>query len=151
VFFGKAEVIAAVVLQHGSLDHAGPGDHQSKRAGFVAGRGFFGIAERTPGGAARVEQCLPSGLPGHLAQPVRLDALLPEVAVDSLLNYETVKYFGNEAHEARRYDDSLTRYERAYVRAETTLNMLNAGQAAIIAVGLTVVMLLAAGRRRRAR
>ena len=65
-------------------------------------------------------------------------------AIDSLLNYETVKYFGNEAHEARRYDESLTRYERAYVRSETTLNMLNAGQAAIIAVGLTLVMLLAA-------
>ncbi len=65
-------------------------------------------------------------------------------AVDSLLNYETVKYFGNEAHETRRYDDSLTRYERAYVRSETTLNMLNSGQAIIIAVGLTAVMLLAA-------
>ena len=64
-------------------------------------------------------------------------------AIDSLLNYETVKYFGNEAHESRRYDDSLTRYERAYVRSETTLNMLNAGQAAIIALGLTLVMLLA--------
>ncbi len=65
-------------------------------------------------------------------------------AIDSLLNYETVKYFGNEAHEARRYDGSLTRYENAYVRSETTLNMLNAGQAAIIAIGLTAVMLLAA-------
>jgi ATP-binding cassette subfamily B protein len=65
-------------------------------------------------------------------------------AIDSLLNYETVKYFGNEAHEARRYDASLTRYENAYVRSETTLNMLNAGQAAIIALGLTLVMLLAA-------
>ncbi len=64
-------------------------------------------------------------------------------AIDSLLNYETVKYFGNEAHEVRRYDESLTRYERAYVRSETTLNMLNSGQAAIIAVGLTLVMLLA--------
>ncbi len=64
-------------------------------------------------------------------------------AVDSLLNYETVKYFGNEAHEARRYDESLTRYETAYVRSETTLNMLNAGQAFIMAVGLTVTMLLA--------
>ncbi len=64
-------------------------------------------------------------------------------AVDSLLNYETVKYFGNEAHEARRYDESLTRYERAYVQSETTLNMLNTGQATIIAVGLTMVMLLA--------
>jgi ATP-binding cassette, subfamily B, heavy metal transporter len=65
-------------------------------------------------------------------------------AIDSLLNYETVKYFGNEAHEVRRYDASLIRYENAYVRSETTLNVLNAGQAAIIALGLTLVMLLAA-------
>jgi len=65
-------------------------------------------------------------------------------AVDSLLNYETVKYFNNEGHEARRYEESLARYERAYVRSETTLNMLNAGQATIMAVGLTVAMLLAA-------
>jgi ATP-binding cassette subfamily B protein len=64
-------------------------------------------------------------------------------AVDSLLNYETVKYFGNEGHEARRYNESLTRYERAYVRSEITLNMLNAGQAFIMSVGLTVTMLLA--------
>ena len=64
-------------------------------------------------------------------------------AVDSLLNYETVKYFGNEAHESRRYDDSMTRYESAYVKSETTLNMLNAGQATIMAVGLTITMLLA--------
>ncbi len=64
-------------------------------------------------------------------------------AVDSLLNYETVKYFNNERHEGRRYDESMTRYEGAYTRSETTLNMLNAGQAAIMAAGLTVVMLLA--------
>jgi ATP-binding cassette subfamily B protein len=64
-------------------------------------------------------------------------------AVDSLLNYETVKYFNNERHEGRRYDESMTRYERAYVRSETTLNLLNAGQAAIMAAGLTIVMLLA--------
>ncbi len=64
-------------------------------------------------------------------------------AVDSLLNYETVKYFNNERHEGRRYDESMTRYESAYARSETTLNMLNAGQAAIMAAGLTVVMLLA--------
>jgi len=64
-------------------------------------------------------------------------------AVDSLLNYETVKYFGNEGHEARRYDESMTRYESAYVRSETTLNMLNAGQATIMAAGLTITMLLA--------
>jgi ATP-binding cassette subfamily B protein len=65
-------------------------------------------------------------------------------AIDSLLNYETVKYFNNEAHEERRYDASLARYERAYTRSETTLNLLNMGQAVIIAVGLTVVMLMAA-------
>jgi ATP-binding cassette subfamily B protein len=64
-------------------------------------------------------------------------------AVDSLLNFETVKYFGNEAHEARRYDASLARYETAYARSEQTLNMLNAGQATIIAIGLTAVMLMA--------
>jgi ATP-binding cassette subfamily B protein len=67
-------------------------------------------------------------------------------AVDSLLNYETVKYFNNEAHEARRYDSSLGRYEAAWIRSEQTLNALNAGQAAIIAVGLTLVMLMAGSR-----
>ncbi|RKK04577.1 ATP-binding cassette domain-containing protein [Pseudoroseomonas wenyumeiae] len=65
-------------------------------------------------------------------------------AVDSLLNYETVKYFGNEKHEERRYDASLARYEGAYIRSEVTLNYLNMGQAAIIALGLTAVMLMAA-------
>lgn len=65
-------------------------------------------------------------------------------AIDSLLNYETVKYFGNEKHEERRYDASLGRYEGAYIRSEVTLNLLNMGQAAIIAVGLTVVMMMAA-------
>jgi ABC-type transport system involved in Fe-S cluster assembly fused permease/ATPase subunit len=67
-------------------------------------------------------------------------------AVDSLLNFETVKYFGNEAHEARRYDASMQRYERAYVRSEVSLNGLNFGQQMLIAVGLTVVMLMAAQR-----
>ncbi|HWB48741.1 MAG TPA: ABC transporter ATP-binding protein/permease [Stellaceae bacterium] len=65
-------------------------------------------------------------------------------AVDSLINYETVKYFANEAHEARRYDRSLQAYERAAVRSETTLAMLNVGQGVIIACGLIGVMLLAA-------
>ncbi|WP_439550050.1 ABCB family ABC transporter ATP-binding protein/permease [Falsiroseomonas sp.] len=67
-------------------------------------------------------------------------------AIDSLLNYETVKYFGNEAHEARRYDGSLERYEKAYVRSEVSLNGLNFGQQAIIGLGLTIVMLMAASR-----
>ncbi|OYV41827.1 MAG: metal ABC transporter permease [Rhodospirillales bacterium 20-64-7] len=69
-------------------------------------------------------------------------------ALDSLLNFETVKYFGNEAHEAARYDQALARYERAAVRVQVSLNMLNLGQAAIIAAGLTLIMLLAASDMR---
>ncbi|MGE0260223.1 MAG: ABC transporter ATP-binding protein/permease [Alphaproteobacteria bacterium] len=65
-------------------------------------------------------------------------------AVDSLLNYETVKYFANEAHEAERYDRALHAYERAAVKSETTLAALNIGQGAIIASGLIGVMILAA-------
>ena len=64
-------------------------------------------------------------------------------SLDSLINYETVKYFGNEAHEAQRYDHALARYERAAVRVQVSLNMLNLGQAVIIATGLTLIMLLA--------
>ncbi len=65
-------------------------------------------------------------------------------AVDSLLNYETVKYFGNEAHETRRYDKALARYEFAAVKSQTTLSVLNVGQGAVIAGGLVAVMILAA-------
>ncbi len=65
-------------------------------------------------------------------------------AVDSLLNFETVKYFGNEAHEAARFDGARARYERAAVRSQVTLNMLNLGQALIISLGLALVMLMAA-------
>ena len=64
-------------------------------------------------------------------------------AIDSLLNYETVKYFSNEEHEVRRYDGALVRYERASVKSRTTLSLLNIGQGAIIAVGLTAVMVMA--------
>ncbi len=64
-------------------------------------------------------------------------------AIDSLLNYETVKYFGNEQFEARRYDEALRRYERAAVSSKRSLALLNIGQAAIIGVGLTVVMAMA--------
>ena len=49
-------------------------------------------------------------------------------AIDSLLNYETVKYFGNEGYEARRYDETLTAWEKAAVRNQTSLSLLNAGQ-----------------------
>ncbi len=64
-------------------------------------------------------------------------------AIDSLLNFETVKYFGNEEHEAGRYDKALSRYEQAAVKSKVTLSMLNIGQGAIIAVGLTAVMIMA--------
>ena len=72
------------------------------------------------------------------------DTAAQSKAVDSLLNYETVKYFGNEAHEARRFDGALAGYERAAVKSQVTLNMLNLGQAGIIAAGLAVIMLMAA-------
>ncbi len=65
-------------------------------------------------------------------------------AVDSLLNYETVKYFGNEDHEARRFDSSMARYERAAIRTYTSLGLLNTGQAVIFTVGTVICMLLAA-------
>jgi ATP-binding cassette subfamily B protein len=64
-------------------------------------------------------------------------------AIDSLLNFETVKYFANEEHEAQRFDEALKAYETASVKSQTTLSMLNIGQGAIIAVGLVTVMLLA--------
>ena len=65
-------------------------------------------------------------------------------SIDSLLNFETVKYFANEAHEARRLDEALQGYERAAVMNQVSLSLLNVGQAAIIAAGLTAVMLLCA-------
>ncbi len=61
-------------------------------------------------------------------------------AIDSLLNFETVKYFGNEAHESRRYDVGRRRYENAAIRSSRTLSLLNIGQGAIISVGLVAVM-----------
>jgi ATP-binding cassette subfamily B protein len=65
-------------------------------------------------------------------------------AIDSLLNFETVKYFGNEAHEGRRFDAALRRYEEAAVRSKVSLSLLNIGQGSIIAVGLIALMLMAA-------
>ncbi len=64
-------------------------------------------------------------------------------AIDSLLNYETVKYFGNETHEGRRFDVGRRRYETAAIRSSRTLSLLNIGQGAIIAVGLVAVMSMA--------
>jgi ABC-type transport system involved in Fe-S cluster assembly fused permease/ATPase subunit len=65
-------------------------------------------------------------------------------AVDSLLNFETVKYFGNEELEARRFDASMARYEKAAIRAYSSLGVLNTGQAVIFSIGMVVCMLLAA-------
>ncbi|MBV8520827.1 MAG: ABC transporter ATP-binding protein/permease [Acetobacteraceae bacterium] len=73
-----------------------------------------------------------------------VDSEASSKAIDSLLNYETVKYFCNEEHEARRFDDALARRERAAVRVQVSLNMLNLGQAAIIALALALIMLMAA-------
>ena len=73
-----------------------------------------------------------------------LDSKANTRAIDSLLNYETVKYFGNEAFEAGRYDESLQRYETAAVRNEMSLGLLNIGQSLIIAVAVTALMALAA-------
>ncbi len=67
-------------------------------------------------------------------------------AIDSLLNFETVKYFGNEKHEAQRYDQSMQRYEHAAVKSLTTLSLLNVGQGVIIAAGLTILLVLSGFR-----
>ncbi|MGL4232278.1 MAG: ABC transporter transmembrane domain-containing protein, partial [Casimicrobium sp.] len=69
-----------------------------------------------------------------------LDSKANSKAIDSLLNYETVKYFGNERYEADRYDQSLQRWEKAAVRSQTSLSLLNLGQSFFIAVGASLVM-----------
>ncbi len=73
-----------------------------------------------------------------------LDAKASSRAVDSLLNFETVKYFNNERFEAERYDGTLAQQERAAIRSQQSLNLLNAGQQAIIAVALTLMLWRAA-------
>jgi ATP-binding cassette subfamily B protein len=73
-----------------------------------------------------------------------LDSKANSRAIDSLLNYETVKYFGNEQYEARRYDENMQHWEVAAVRNTTSLAYLNAGQSFIVAIGITALMLLAA-------
>ncbi len=64
-------------------------------------------------------------------------------AIDSLLNFETVKYFGNEDHEANRFDSALKRYEDAAIKSGTSLALLNIGQGVIITAGVTVAMIMA--------
>jgi len=73
-----------------------------------------------------------------------LDSKANTRAIDSLLNYETVKYFNNENYEAQRYDENLGKYESAAVKTEASLGLLNIGQSFIIAVAVTLLMLLAA-------
>lgn len=63
---------------------------------------------------------------------------------DSLVNYETVKYFNNESHEASRYDDSLKGFQQASLKTQTSLSLLNFGQVAIFSTGLTGIMAFAA-------
>ncbi|MBU0594577.1 MAG: ABC transporter ATP-binding protein/permease [Gammaproteobacteria bacterium] len=72
-----------------------------------------------------------------------MDSKANSRAIDSLLNYETVKYFSNEEFETRRYDENLQVWEQAAIRNTTSLAALNAGQSLIIAIGVTALMLLA--------
>ncbi len=73
-------------------------------------------------------------------QANEFDSAAHTKAIDSLLNYETVKYFGNEAFEAGRYDESLERLRRARLKAQTTLSLLNTGQQLIIAAALVAML-----------
>lgn len=72
-----------------------------------------------------------------------LDSKAHSRAIDSLLNYETVKYFGNEEFEAKRYDDSLQRWEQAAIKSQLSLSLLNVGQSTIIALGVIAILWLA--------
>ncbi len=74
----------------------------------------------------------------------QMDSQANNQAIDSLLNYETVKYFGNENYELRRYNDTLQHWEDAAVKSQTSLSALNIGQGAIIAIGVTIIMFMAA-------
>jgi ATP-binding cassette, subfamily B, heavy metal transporter len=74
----------------------------------------------------------------------RLDSQANNQAFDSLINYETVKYFGNEGLELRRYDGTLDAWEEVAVKSQTSMSLLNFGQGGIIALGVTLILLLAA-------
>ncbi|MDP7625795.1 MAG: ABC transporter ATP-binding protein/permease, partial [Rhodospirillales bacterium] len=73
----------------------------------------------------------------------RADSEAMTKAVDSLVNYETVKYFGNEEHESRRFDQALRSYETAAVKSKVSLSLLNVGQGAVISAGMTILMIMA--------
>ncbi len=72
-----------------------------------------------------------------------MDSKANNLAIDSLLNYETVKYFNNEAYESDQYNEQLTIWQQAAIKNQTSLSLLNIGQGVIIAIGLTLLMLLA--------
>ncbi|MDG0996169.1 MAG: ABC transporter ATP-binding protein/permease [Gammaproteobacteria bacterium] len=74
----------------------------------------------------------------------QLDSEAHSQAVDSLMNYETVKYFNNEEYEVKRYASTLSRWEHALVKSTVTMSLLNFGQASIIAIGVTLIMMFAA-------
>src|SRR6185436_12035702 len=76
----------------------------------------------------------------HRRQMNDMDSKANTKAIDSLLNYETVKYFGNEEFEAGRYDKNLQRYEEAATKSETSLGMLNVAQSCVIATAVTLLM-----------
>ncbi|MES1947237.1 ABC transporter ATP-binding protein [Salinisphaera sp. C84B14] len=82
----------------------------------------------------------------HVRESNRLDARANTRAVDSLLNYETVKYFGNERYEADRYDRELREWEAALRRSRLSLGTLNTIQATVIAIAITAMMMLAGTR-----
>ena len=73
----------------------------------------------------------------------KMDGEANTKAIDSLLNYETVKYFGNEEHEAARFDQALKSYEESAVKSKVSLSMLNVGQGAVISIGMTALMIMA--------
>ncbi|WP_215782408.1 ABC transporter ATP-binding protein/permease [Paludibacterium sp. B53371] len=73
-----------------------------------------------------------------------LDSRANAKAIDALINFETVKYFNNEGYESRRYDRNLADWEASAVKNQVSLSLLNAGQGAIIAIGVTLVMSMAA-------
>ncbi len=72
-----------------------------------------------------------------------MDSKANSTAIDALINYETVKYFGNEDFETRRYNTHMQEWEKASIKSQTTLALLNVGQGLIIAIGLTILMIMA--------
>lgn len=72
-----------------------------------------------------------------------MDSQANNKAIDGLINYETVKYFGNEEYEVKRYNDTLLEWEEAAVKSQTSMSVLNFAQSAIIAIAMTIIMVLA--------